>query len=250
MLDFDEESKRTESEEVAANGKAPDKIDDEYDYEAKYEKTYAKYDFKGSDRFDKTGEYHTDKSYAAQSTNVEQVKKAPRVTAWTTFFKSIPYPLICIVIYLALGFALNAWHPAWVLFLTIPAYYSFIENYITTGEVRFPIFTIVLIAYLLMGFLGKLWHPGWIVFFAWPLYFIFDNLMRIKHTRLIVYTLFCIAIYVVIGATLKIWHPTWLIFLTIPIFESLYNSTVKLIKTRKAEREEKKEKKEESKNDK
>ena len=41
MLDFDEESKRTESEEVAANGKAPDKIDDEYDYEAKYEKTYA-----------------------------------------------------------------------------------------------------------------------------------------------------------------------------------------------------------------
>lgn len=85
MLDFDEESKRTESEEVAANGKAPDKIDDEYDYEAKYEKTYAKYDFKGSDRFDKTGEYHTDKSYAAQSTNVEQVKKAPRVTAWTTF---------------------------------------------------------------------------------------------------------------------------------------------------------------------
>lgn len=38
MLDFDEESKRTESEEVAANGKAPDKIDDEYDYEAKYEK--------------------------------------------------------------------------------------------------------------------------------------------------------------------------------------------------------------------
>ena len=36
MLDFDEESKRTESEEVAANGKAPDKIDDEYDYEAKY----------------------------------------------------------------------------------------------------------------------------------------------------------------------------------------------------------------------
>lgn len=92
------------------------------------------------------------------------MKKAPRVTAWTTFFKSIPYPLICIVVYLALGFALNAWHPAWVIFLTIPAYYSFIENYITTGEVRFPIFTIVLIAYLLMGFLGKLWHPGWIVF--------------------------------------------------------------------------------------
>ncbi|UKI14034.1 MAG: hypothetical protein L6V85_07960 [Clostridiales bacterium] len=140
MLDFDEESKRTESEEVAANGKAPDKIDDEYDYEAKYEKTYAKYDFKGSDRFDKTGEYHTDKSYAAQSTNVEQVKKAPRVTAWTTFFKSIPYPLICIVVYLALGFALNAWHPAWVIFLTIPAYYSFIEKLHYDGRSPLPDF--------------------------------------------------------------------------------------------------------------
>ena len=67
MLDFDEESKRTESEEVAAKGKAPDKIDDEYNYEAKYEKTYAKYDFKGSDRFDKTGEYHTCLLYTSPS---------------------------------------------------------------------------------------------------------------------------------------------------------------------------------------
>ena len=36
---------------------------------------------------------------------------------------SFPYPLVVVVVYLFLGFFLNLWHPAWILFLTIPFYY-------------------------------------------------------------------------------------------------------------------------------
>lgn len=39
--------------------------------------------------------------------------------AWQIF----PYPLLCVVIFLFLGFFFNLWHPGWIVFLTIPFYY-------------------------------------------------------------------------------------------------------------------------------
>jgi transcriptional regulator with XRE-family HTH domain len=39
---------------------------------------------------------------------------------WLAF----PYPLVVTVIYLILGFSFDLWHPAWVLFITIPIFYS------------------------------------------------------------------------------------------------------------------------------
>lgn len=38
---------------------------------------------------------------------------------WSTF----PYPVFCVIAYMALGFLFSAWHPGWILFLTIPLYY-------------------------------------------------------------------------------------------------------------------------------
>lgn len=38
---------------------------------------------------------------------------------WSTF----PYPILCVVAYLVLGFFFGAWHPGWIIFLTIPLYY-------------------------------------------------------------------------------------------------------------------------------
>lgn len=37
--------------------------------------------------------------------------------------QSFPYPLLCAVIFLLAGFCFGWWHPAWVIFLTIPFYY-------------------------------------------------------------------------------------------------------------------------------
>lgn len=50
-----------------------------------------------------------------------------RRSPWMTF----PYPVLCVILFLLVGFLFGAWHPAWVLFLTIPLYYwiaHIIEN--------------------------------------------------------------------------------------------------------------------------
>ena len=41
---------------------------------------------------------------------------------------NFPYPLCVVPLYLALGFAANLWHPMWMLFLTIPIYYTLAGN--------------------------------------------------------------------------------------------------------------------------
>lgn len=46
---------------------------------------------------------------------------------WSTF----PYPVFCVLAYMVLGFLFGAWHPGWILFLTVPLYYwiaRIIEN--------------------------------------------------------------------------------------------------------------------------
>ncbi|RDB70089.1 XRE family transcriptional regulator [Eggerthella sinensis] len=46
---------------------------------------------------------------------------------WSTF----PYPVFCVFAYMVLGFLFGAWHPGWILFLSIPLYYwiaHIIEN--------------------------------------------------------------------------------------------------------------------------
>lgn len=252
-MDFDNENKAHEADGSDSGGDArsADRIDGgENEYDKKYDETYSRYDFKSNRTEDNYGEYNENVSYADQSANKKQFWHGTRTGGWTSFFRGLPYPMICVVIYLIVGFVCNAWHPAWIIFLTVPAYYSMVEFYATSGKVRFPLFTIVVIGYLLMGFLGNLWHPGWIIFLAWPLYFAFFNLMKIKQTRLIIYTFVCVAVYVTVGLALNLWHPTWIIFLTIPIFESLYISAIKLIKEKKEEhREEKAEKTDENKTD-
>ena len=61
---------------------------------------------------------------ASPAPKVERKKtKGP----WTSF----PYPVLCVIVFLGAGFFVQAWHPAWVVFLTIPLYYwiaAIIEN--------------------------------------------------------------------------------------------------------------------------
>ncbi len=43
----------------------------------------------------------------------------PRKPVLLTF----PYPVLCALLYLILGFAFGLWHPCWIIFFTIPFYY-------------------------------------------------------------------------------------------------------------------------------
>lgn len=42
------------------------------------------------------------------------------------FWLRFRYPLFVTIIYLCLGFAFDIWHPAWILFVTIPIFYSIV----------------------------------------------------------------------------------------------------------------------------
>ena len=44
-----------------------------------------------------------------------------------------PMALLCVVVYLLLGFFLNLWHPGWMLFLLIPIYHTLVSTAFKKG---------------------------------------------------------------------------------------------------------------------
>lgn len=80
------------------------------------------------------------------------------------------YPIVITVLYLILGFVFHAWHPGWLIFLTIPLYYWHPESRILF--LCNPV--LITLIYLVMGFYFHMWHPGWLIFFAVPAAYIID----------------------------------------------------------------------------
>ena len=106
-----------------------------------------------------------------------------------TFWQEFPFPIFVMILYLGLGFAFGLWHPGWILFLTIPAYYSIVGWF--SGRRRhcflraFPYTILMVIAFLCMGCIWGLWHPGWILFLTIPMYYAIvkpiDRAYRRRH---------------------------------------------------------------------
>lgn len=90
-----------------------------------------------------------------------------------------PFPLIVAIAYIFIGVLAHKWHPTWVMFLAIPAYYGFVSAIGSSGEEKstaqilkaLPFPSIVIVIYLVMGFALHLWHPGWLIFLLIPLYY-------------------------------------------------------------------------------
>ena len=51
---------------------------------------------------------------------------------WRTF----PYPIFCLVFFLVLGCVWGLWHPAWIIFMTIPIYYPIVNALGRKGKRR------------------------------------------------------------------------------------------------------------------
>ncbi len=88
-----------------------------------------------------------------------------------------PFFLVAIAGYLAVGFMLKLWHPTWIIFITIPAYYITAVAFLQKTEKKMllvlPVYLYAIIAFLIIGFALNLWHPAWFVFLAIPLYYWF-----------------------------------------------------------------------------
>lgn len=90
-----------------------------------------------------------------------------------------PFPLVVAIAYVFIGVLSHIWHPTWMIFLLIPAYYEFAAKFdidrsqMSTYQIlkSVPFASIVIIAYLIMGFILHLWHPGWLIILLIPLYY-------------------------------------------------------------------------------
>lgn len=88
-----------------------------------------------------------------------------------------PYPIVVVIAYILLGIILDWWHPAWLLFLTIPLYYATPDFSRAPDRIKalkqYPYPVLVVLVYLCLGVFFSWWHPGWLLFLTIPLYYIF-----------------------------------------------------------------------------
>lgn len=86
-----------------------------------------------------------------------------------------PFPIFAVLLYLAIGYFLHAWHPGWLVFLLIPIYYQ-LAAALTVRKPKarlltIPVPEIVLLIFLFFGVVCRIWHPTWFLFLLIPLYY-------------------------------------------------------------------------------
>lgn len=92
------------------------------------------------------------------------------------------YVVSITVLYVVLGCLYNLWHPAWILFVTIPIVPSIISAISNRKFKNFAYPVLVVAVYLYLGCVYNLWHPYWFLFITIPLYYvIFGAIDKIIH---------------------------------------------------------------------
>ncbi len=97
---------------------------------------------------------------AAQEEAVE--KRKPNLWQRIYHFLYPVYVPLMVLLYLLLGIVFHWWHPAWILFLTIPVFYMGIYR-------GYPILAACL--YLVAGSCFSWWAWAWVVFLTIPIFY-------------------------------------------------------------------------------
>lgn len=122
-------------------------------------------------------ESNSTESTAEQKRPLSEILKAEMedLPAFGKKLLSFPFFLVAIIGYLAVGFAIKLWHPTWLIFLAIPAYYitavAFLQKTEKKMLLTLPVYLYAVIIFLILGLLLNLWHPAWLVFLCIPLYY-------------------------------------------------------------------------------
>ncbi len=154
-----------------------------------------------------------------------------------------PYAVLVTGVFLLLGFLKNWWHPAWLLFLTIPVYYSvgsaIRRNGFNALDVVVPV--VITAGYCVLGYIYKLWHPLWLMLLAIPLYYAVSAAIRRSGSRprlTGIYAVIVTVAYVALGFAFgeTAWKVGWLLYLTVPMFSSIAGSVQKNVGIRWLER--------------
>lgn len=86
----------------------------------------------------------------------------------------VSYPVLMCIAYVLLGIfcAPQGWYYGWLVFLTIPLYYTFVIAAEKHKPIIFCYPVLMVLVYLIGGFFCSLWHPLWIIFLTIPLFYI------------------------------------------------------------------------------
>lgn len=89
----------------------------------------------------------------------------------------VPYPILITIAFLVWGFC-GGWAISWILFLTIPLYYSLIDAVKKGNPSHFAYPVLVVAVYLWVGIINGIWHPTWILFITIPVYYCFCDMFN------------------------------------------------------------------------
>lgn len=106
----------------------------------------------------------------SEDSNVHIIQKSN----WDKF----PYPVLMVIIFFILGFAWNLWEIAWLVFLTIPIYYSIGTAIRRKNLAAFAFPVLAAEFYLITGFLWGWWDVAWVVFLLVPIYYWVASLLK------------------------------------------------------------------------
>lgn len=79
-------------------------------------------------------------------------------------------PLMCLIVYLLVGFVWNIWHPTWAIFFLVPAMPFLLGKKNILKLITYPVLCIAV--FVTLGVLYGWWHPAWLVFLTIPVYYI------------------------------------------------------------------------------
>ena len=100
----------------------------------------------------------------------EHKKKKPYEKGGWLF---LSYPVIMVFLYATIGacFSVKGWMLGWIVFLTIPLFYTGVIAAEKKKPIIFCYPVLALIVFLLFGFFLNLWHPMWLVFLTIPIFY-------------------------------------------------------------------------------
>lgn len=169
-----EAEKQKQSQQTSA-GQSADNSQNGYNYNYSYNYSY--------NNGTQTQSEQCNSSCCHNQRHIEKMKRKEEKRRMKSQYKQayknspaykFPYPLLVAIAYVAVGVMFNLWHPAWLLFLTIPMYYTGIAAKVHGNAAYFCYPVFITLVYLCLGFLfPSVWGWSWILFLTIPLYYCF-----------------------------------------------------------------------------
>lgn len=95
-------------------------------------------------------------------------------------FKKFPFPVMCAFLYIIFGFCdiFGGWGTGWIVFMTIPLYYTLIDAIYKKNAAHFAYPVLAAMIYIICGLEYSNWHPSWIVFLTVPFYYFICDIFK------------------------------------------------------------------------